>query len=89
MNTNVINKLPLQTERKFRVSFCPMEVHCSLVPGDHHDDRASPGDEQQMPVLVHHLPLLAHTAYLENLNLKLINNDPHSSILLSMDECLC
>jgi hypothetical protein len=66
-----------------------MEVPCSLVSDDHRNGRASPGDEQQMPVLAHNLPLLAHIAYLENLNLKLINNDPHSSILFSMDECLC
>jgi len=37
--------------------------------GDHRESRASPGEEQQMPVLPHNLPLLAHTAYLESLNL--------------------
>jgi len=69
MNINVINKLPLQTKRMFRVLFCPMEIPYSLVSGDHCNGRASLGDEQQMPVLAHNLPLLAHTAYLENLNL--------------------
>jgi hypothetical protein len=69
MNTSVINKLPLQTERKFRVLLCPMEVPSSLASADHRDGRASPGDEEQMHVLAHNLPLLMHTAYLESLNL--------------------
>jgi len=47
MNTSVINKLPLQTERKFRVLLCPMEVPSSLASADHRYGRASPGDVEQ------------------------------------------
>jgi hypothetical protein len=50
-------------------SECYFALWKSLVSGYHRDGRASPGDEQQMPVLAHNLPLLAHTAYLESLNL--------------------
>jgi hypothetical protein len=65
MNTNVINKLPLQTKRMFRVLFCPMEIPYSLVSGDHCNGRASLGDEHQMPMLAHNLPLLAHMSILK------------------------
>jgi hypothetical protein len=69
MNTSVINKLPLQKEKKFKGLFCFIKIPCSFVFVDCHDSRASPRNKQQMHVLAHIRSLLAHITYLEYLNI--------------------